>query len=152
MKFRKQYSFLSNFSSCSFVWRNKTWATSEHAFQAAKAKSDEDAERIRVSPTPTEAKRLGNIVVRRPDWKEKQLETMREVVLAKFDQNILLMRKLVSTWPTHIEEENMWHDNFWGNCHCPQCVEKIGQNHLGKILMSVREDEICYDRKHGVQH
>lgn len=152
MRFRKEYSFLSNFFFCNFVYQNKTWATSEHAFQAAKAQSDEDVERIRVASTPVEAKRLGNIIVRRPDWKERRILIMRSIVLAKFEQNNSLMRKLINTWSMHLEEGNMWHDNFWGNCHCPQCVEKIGQNHLGKILMLIRDNEICYDEQHSVQH
>jgi hypothetical protein len=152
MKFRKEYSFLSNFHNCKIQYQNETWTTAEHAFQAAKALNGEDVQKILNAATPVEAKRLGNIIVRCADWKDKQLETMREIVLAKFDQNILLMRKLLNTWPTYIEEENMWHDNFWGNCCCPQCVGKFGLNHLGKILMQIREDRICYDEKHDVQH
>ncbi len=140
MKFRKEYSFLSNFYHCKIQYRNETWTTAEHAFQAAKAESVEDVQKILNAASPVEAKRLGNIVVRRSDWKKKQLETMQEIVFAKFTQNILLMRKLINTRPTNIEEENMWHDNFWGNCHCPQCVEKIGKNHLGKILMLIRDN------------
>ena len=65
---------------------------------------------------------------------------MHEVVTAKFWQNKLFLRKLLDTQPMYIEEDNMWHDNFWGNCHCPQCAGKIGQNHLGKILMQIRDE------------
>ena len=88
---------MSNFYRCNFVWRNRTWASTEHAFQAAKAQDEKDAETIRIASTPTEAKRLGNVVVRCPDWKEKRLGTMREIVAAKFAQNELLMRNLINT-------------------------------------------------------
>lgn len=28
----------------------------------------------------------------------------------------------------------------WGNCDCPRCSNKVGQNLLGKTLMKVREE------------
>jgi predicted NAD-dependent protein-ADP-ribosyltransferase YbiA (DUF1768 family) len=36
-------------------------------------------------------------------------------------------------------EDNWWHDNYWGDCHCFQCF-RIGINMLGQIWMQVREE------------
>jgi len=45
---------------------------------------------------------------------------------------------LLATGDTKLLEGNRWHDNFWGNCDCPNCRDKPGLNYLGKILMRVR--------------
>ena len=42
-------------------------------------------------------------------------------------------------WLKELIEGNNWHDVFWGKCSCPRC-NGGGQNHLGKILMKVREE------------
>lgn len=63
---------------------------------------------------------------------------MTTIVAMKFEQNSDLASKLLATtgW---LEELNTWHDNTWGNCCCARCSNTLGQNHLGRILMKVRE-------------
>ena len=55
-------------------------------------------------------------------------------VSGKFAQNPDLLQKLLDTGDAHLEETNTWKDTFWGVC------KGEGQNNLGKILMSVREE------------
>lgn len=59
---------------------------------------------------------------------------MEEVVRAKFSQNPDLARRLVDTCPRELAEGNHWGDTYWGT------VNGQGENHLGKILMKVREE------------
>jgi predicted NAD-dependent protein-ADP-ribosyltransferase YbiA (DUF1768 family) len=60
--------------------------------------------------------------------------------LCKFSQHPELQNILLETGDTYIEENTTgWHDNIWGNCHCPKCQKIKGQNLLGKALMDVRE-------------
>lgn len=62
---------------------------------------------------------------------------MYEICLAKFSQNEELKIKLLATGDEHLEEGNTWGDRIWGT------VNSKGQNHLGKILMRVREELRC---------
>lgn len=76
----------------------------------------------------------------RKDWEDYKIKAMNIVVYEKFKQNENLQKKLLQTGDAIlIEDTTGWHDNFWGNCDCPQCQSISGKNHLGKILMSVRE-------------
>ena len=88
-----------------------------------------------------EAKKAGRTVKLRPDWEEVKLDVMHEACLAKFSQHEYLKEALLSTGDEEIiENTTAWHDNIWGNCDCPRCSNKVGQNLLGKTLMRVREE------------
>ena len=63
---------------------------------------------------------------------------MKEIVTAKFEQNELLRQRLKETGTAYLIEGNTWGDTFWGK------VDSKGENHLGLILMDVRE-ELCHD-------
>lgn len=57
---------------------------------------------------------------------------MKELIMIKF-QNPLLKEKLLNTGDALLIEGNTWRDYYWGEC------KGKGENHLGKILMEVRE-------------
>ena len=59
---------------------------------------------------------------------------MHDIVYAKFSQNPILRQKLINTQDMILIENNTWNDTFWGVCN------GVGENHLGKILMEVREE------------
>lgn len=145
-----EYEFLSNFFWTNFVYRSRMYPTAEHAFQAAKANGYHGERWVRVSPTPGIAKRRGRKVELREDWEEIKLQVMEDVVRAKFAQNQELANKLLDTEDSELNEGNYWHDNFWGNCLCPKCAEQEGENHLGKILMKIREELRNLGGKNGV--
>jgi predicted NAD-dependent protein-ADP-ribosyltransferase YbiA (DUF1768 family) len=58
---------------------------------------------------------------------------MKDILLVKFSIPEL-KEKLLSTGDVYIEEGNSFGDTDWGT------VNGVGQNNLGKILMSIRED------------
>ena len=48
----------------------------------------------------------------------------------------------MATGDKYLTEGNNWHDNYWGVCKCnsSKCLDKVGRNKLGKILMQIREE------------
>lgn len=139
-RFRGPYGFLSNMYSAPVVLDGLTYPSVEHAYQAAKTLDDAERKIIRENPDPVFAKKMGYKVKKRPDWEKVRLEVMKELLQQKF-QDPLLAQKLLDTNPEYIKEGNTWHDNFWGSCSCPKCQDK-GANHLGKLLMEIR-DSLC---------
>ena len=136
--FHGEYFFLSNFSDSPIYYNGKLWPTVEHAFQAAKV-DEETANRILVAPTPGAAKKLGRQGQMRPDWDEVRFKVMEECLMRKFLCNTDLLQKLLNTGDNELIEGNTWHDNIWGDCNCPRCKDKHGQNMLGKTLMNIRQ-------------
>ena len=57
---------------------------------------------------------------------------MRDALIQKFSDK-KLQKKLIDTGDAELIEGNWWGDKFWGVC------EGEGENHLGKLLMEVRE-------------
>lgn len=160
------WNFLSNFypvpvklwiGSDGMVWAGSThyaapdvtyteeeYTSTEHAYQAAKFLNAELRERFRYEGlTPGQAKRLGaNLKSKvRKDWHQVQLAIMRDLLAQKFTYSIL-KRKLLSTFMAELIEGNTWHDNFFGNCVCDDCVDIPGENWLGKLLMELRRSYI----------
>ena len=146
-QFQNEYKFLSNFYSSEFTWRGIKWMTVEHAFQAAKTLDPQAQKEIRKTPHPGTAKRLGRTVKLRDDWEQTKLLVMAELVWEKFDQNPLLMNKLLATGMDKLIEGNHWHDNFWGDCLCNSCSQRKGKNWLGIILMEVRKSSATKKQK-----
>lgn len=134
-KFDGQYHWLSNFHQEPVTVNGVVFKTSEHAYQALKAKTQEDFERVRSAKTPGEAKRLGRIIDIVDDWDQIKIDVMTVIIEAKFAKGHLA-QKLIDTAPMYLEEGNTWQDCFWGVCGGK------GENWLGKILMTVREQLI----------
>lgn len=139
-KFRGQYNFLSNMYPASVVLDGLTYPTVEHAYQAAKTLSEIERKLIKGNPDPVFVKRMGCRVQKRSDWEEIRLIIMEELLRQKF-KDPLLAKKLLKTNPQYIKEGNSWHDNYWGSCACAKCQNQ-GENHLGQLLMEVR-NSLC---------
>jgi hypothetical protein len=131
--FRGANRFLSNFYDCKVKIRGKIFPTAEHAYQCAKTDNEKDFKFVFESYKPGEAKRRGRVIKKRSDWEHDKLDVMREIVLAKFQQNEDLAIRLVDTGEQELIEGNEWGDTFWGVC------KGKGENWLGKILMEVRQ-------------
>lgn len=128
-EFRDDNFFLSNFYPCTVVYGGYTFQNTEAAFQASKC-----PERMSefCDLNPSEAKRLGRRVKLRPDWEEVKDGIMLSICYAKFRQNPELHKRLLETGNAELVEGNDWGDTVWGVCN------GVGENRLGKILMSVR--------------
>lgn len=136
--FSGRYRFLSNFHPCLIQFEEVLCNSIEHAFQAAKAIQPFEAAWIISAQTPSEAKRRGRKVKKRADWEEVRIEIMRGLLRFKFGHQDLL-QQLLATGEEELIEGNWWHDTFWGCCDCPIC-KGSGENHLGKLLMEIRQE------------
>lgn len=133
--FREEYSFLSNFYPAPVEYKGLVYQNSEAAFQAQKCLTNEEKKEFCCLPANM-AKRLGRQVSLREDWEAVKLELMEEIVRAKFMQNPDLANKLLATGQKSLIEGNNWNDRFWG----VDSKTGQGENHLGRILIKVRDE------------
>ena len=142
-RFAGEYSFLSNFYECEVEYEGLTYRSSEAAFQAAKVLEDtpdatRDAREEFTTITASQSKRLGRQIKLRSNWDSLRDGIMLEILRNKFTRNVELREKLIGTGDATLIEGTTWHDNYWGECSCPKCVNKPKHNKLGKLLMKVR--------------
>jgi ribA/ribD-fused uncharacterized protein len=136
-EFQKEYRFLSNFWPCTIELDGWQYACLENAYQAAKTFNP--AYRVRFSSPhlkPWEAKSRGRQIPLREDWEAVKLKIMEELVRYKFTAHEELKEKLLATGEQILQEGNMWNYTFWG----VDLKTGKGENNLGKILMSLREE------------
>ena len=129
--FRGKYYFLSNFFNVQVIYNGITYENNESAFQAQK---QPNIAHTFSHLNPSQAKRKGRKVVLRNDWEKVKDEIMYNICLCKFTQNEELKQKLLNTGNAELIEGNTWNDTYWGICR------GRGKNHLGKILMQIREE------------
>lgn len=121
-----------------FVFDNMTYASSEHLYQALKSNEPKWRELIYSTEKPRKTKilarkLLGSEYAIRDDWDIIKDKAMALTLFLKFSQNKDLLDKLKSL-SGHIEERNCWNDIYWGTC------DGVGQNRLGTMLMSIRDN------------
>ncbi|MBE9213217.1 NADAR family protein [Plectonema cf. radiosum LEGE 06105] len=138
-KVSQPYGCFSNFSLHPIEMYNTCWSTVEHYYQAQKFVGSPDEKIIPLihgASTPEEAAALGRCSTRqiRADWEVVKTQVMREAVLKKFLTHSDIREILLSTNDKWLVEDSP-KDYFWG---CG--ANKTGHNHLGRILMSVREE------------
>ena len=138
-KVNEPYGCFSNFSPHEIHLQGTDWSTVEHYYQAQKFVGTIDAalvQMIYTAQTPEEAAFLGRDRTRlvRPDWEQVKTEVMREAILKKFLTHRDIQAILIST-ENELIVENSPCDYFWG---CGE--DQTGDNYLGKILMSVRQE------------
>lgn len=131
--FSGHHRFLSNFYACEILLDGEMYPSVEHAYQAAKTLDVDQRETIRRTAAASYAKRLGRRVTLRKDWEHVKLTIMLGLLRQKF-QDERLRRLLLRTAPLTLIEGNNWNDTYWGVC------DGKGDNHLGRLLMQVREE------------
>lgn len=131
--FRDEYFFLSNFYPVEIKLDGIVYPNAETVFQAQKTLDVEERRKFSMLKNPVQAKRLGREVKLRDDWEEVKLDIMTEIVSQKFLQHPHLIEMLLQTGDEELVEGNKWGDRFWGVC------KGKGENHLGKILMKIRD-------------
>lgn len=136
LEFRGENRIYSNMYRRIFYIENKLYICVENWYQANKTLDPDIYETIRTSSTGIIAKNRGNIIELRPDWGDDdvKLPIMYKGVFNKFNQNEDLKKRLLATDNCLIVEGNYWGDTYWGVCNGK------GKNHLGEIIMQVRED------------
>lgn len=130
--FTGDHRFLSNFYPCSIKFDGNWYESVEHSYQAAKTLDKSDRAKFRKGIKAFEAKRLGKKVKLRSDWEKVKFKIMEELIQFKFSTDNDLKKRLLETGQEELIEGNDWGDTIWGKCNGK------GQNHLGKILMKVR--------------
>ena len=137
--FRGEHRFLSNFYQTPVCYEGLTYPNAEAAFQAQKCGCREDKVKYTQVKNPVRSKQMGRKETLPANWNAVAPGIMLEVVRAKFavPEMAQLLR---STGDAELVEGNNHHDNRWGDCTCPRCADKPGENRLGKILMQVRAE------------
>ena len=135
--FSGEYRFLSNFYQAEVEFEGMMYPSTEHAYQAAKT-LDLKSRAMFQGGTAGQAKRLGQVIILRDDWTNDnvKISVMYAVLLDKFTRHQDLRKQLIATSPNELIEGNTWNDTFWGVC------DGKGKNHLGKLLMSIRQEII----------
>jgi len=128
-----EYRFLSNFYPAPVNFEGETYPTSENAYQAAKSLDYDERRAFRGNVSAALSKKMGRELELRPDWEEVKRDIMKKIVFNKFKYHPSLKEKLLATGDAELIEGNYWGDTYWGVCN------GVGENHLGKILMEVRE-------------
>ena len=108
-----EYGCFSNFFPSKVKIDGKTYQTSEHFYQAMKAKTQEDHDYIADAPTPHESRKRGKKCDLRDGWEEIKDNIMLTVVSAKFEQHSNLAEILISTGEEELIEWAPW-DKYWG--------------------------------------
>ena len=154
-KFEGRYVFLSNFYPCKIEHQGITYPSVENFYVAMKVNDQQlingkyytpgdFREMIARITNPAEVKKIGSKVKLRTNWDEKKLEVMNWAVRQKFKEETL-SEMLLSTGDQELIEGNWWKDYFWGVCNGK------GENHLGKILMDVREELKLSNQKPSIE-
>ena len=138
-RFSGEYRWLSNFSPVKIKFEDIIYPSVENAYQAAKTLSVSDREKIS-KVSASNAKRLGRLVKIRNDWDTIKLAVMENLLREKFSNHIY-KKLLLSTRNAILIEGNYWNDTFWGICN------NKGQNHLGKLIMKIRNEYINQDNQ-----
>lgn len=124
---------MSNFVACKVMLDGLEFASTEHAYVAAKTLDNVKRTEISQVETAGQVKRLGRKIKLREDWEDVKIDVMRDLLIQKFAQEPF-KSQLLATGDAYLEETNHWNDTFWGVC------EGVGYNTLGWLLMEIRED------------
>lgn len=154
-KFEGRWRFLSNFYECDIEHQGIRYPSVEHFYVSMKCNNEQMIngkhytigdfrEMIANTPSPGLVKKIGQKIKVRSDWDNKKLEFMNWAIREKF-KDINLAELLVQTEDIDLIESNTWNDTFWGVCNGK------GKNHLGKILMKVRDELRGVEKKTGLE-
>lgn len=132
-EFSPPWECFSNFHPSVLIISGKIYPTVEHAYQASKALSEAEHEWVRTALDARTAKKRGRRVQLRPNFDNMRIPLMRLFVTMKFTMYTDYRQTLIGSGNAIIQEGNWWNDTFWGICR------GVGENHLGLLLMEVRD-------------
>lgn len=135
-RFTGEYDFMSNRYACQFVWQGLRYSNAEAAFQSSKC-AGETGRKVFCNCSADKAALKGRDMVPDSDWENERLGIMESILTAKFEQNPSLMKRLVETGNMLLINGNNKKETFWGI----DLYSWQGENHIGKILMTIRDKE-----------
>ena len=136
-RFKGEYDFLSNRFPCRILWEGLEYRSAEAAFQASKCQ-DEKERKVYAGCSTDKAILKGKDQIPYQGWEDDQLGIMESILRTKFELNPSLMQKLVDTGNCVLLNGNNKQETFWGI----DLYSWIGENHLGRIIMNIRDKEI----------
>lgn len=135
--FRGPYRFLSNDSWCTVTWKGVEYPSVTHAFQCAQTFDKAKQEEIKKTKRFTRVRRIGKTALQRPGWEKIQLAVLESLLRQKFAQP-KFRQVLLSTKDYKLINGDHRGETYWGMIY--HCHKWLGENHLGKLLMKIRED------------
>lgn len=136
----KPYGVFSNLYRREIEFEGEKFATSEHAYQAGKARKPEVRKWLMEAPSPALLAMAAHglyVWDINSDWSKIKFDRMKRVLQAKFTQHEDLKQLLLSTGTARLVESATV-DNavnrLWGE------VNGVGKNKLGELLMEVRAE------------
>ena len=136
----KPYGVFSNLYRRAIEFEGDIYQTSEHAYQAGKARKDEVRKWLMAAPSPALLAMAAHglyVWDVHPDWSRTKFDRMKKVLICKFTQHADLQALLLSTGNSRLVEVATVDNSvnrLWGE------VNGKGQNKLGVLLMEVREE------------
>lgn len=136
----KPYGVFSNLYRCAVEFEGELFATSEHAYQAGKARKAEVRKWLLAAPSPALLAMAAHGLYYwdvAPGWSTSKFDRMRGVLRAKFTQHADLRELLLSTGDARLVESATVDNEvnrLWGE------VNGAGKNMLGVLLMEIREE------------
>ncbi|GHA25048.1 N-glycosidase YbiA [Devosia pacifica] len=134
----KPYGAFSNLFRREIQFEGETFKTSEHAYQAGKARKAEVRAWLMQAPSPALLAMAAHGLYYwdvAPGWSKAKYGRMRRVLAAKFEQHADLKELLLSTGEARLVESATVDNEvnrLWGE------VNGVGQNMLGQMLMELR--------------
>mmetsp|Transcript_118576 Transcript_118576/g.221561 ORF Transcript_118576/g.221561 Transcript_118576/m.221561 type:complete len:302 (+) Transcript_118576:89-994(+) len=139
-RFRGGHFFMSNMymaDDLCIEFEGLRYASTEHAFIAAKTLDHMERQDIRDTADPKDAKRAGRQLQLREDWDDMRFEIMPLLLREKF-AHPQLAQQLLETGSCPLVEGNLWHDTEWGMAIVDDQLQ--GDNRLGEFLMQIRAE------------
>ncbi len=136
----KPYGAFSNLYRRELEFEGEVFPTSEHAYQAGKARKPEVRKWLMEAPSPALLAMAAHGLYYwdvAPGWSTSKFDRMRRVLRVKFTQHLDLCALLLSTGNARLVESATVDNEvnrLWGE------VNGIGKNMLGVLLMEVREE------------
>jgi len=136
----KPYGAFSNLLRREVEFEEELFPTSEHAYQAGKARKPAVRKWILEAPSPALLAMAAHGLYYwdiAPDWSKTKYDRMRAVLRAKFTQHDDLNALLLSTGDARLVESatvDNTVNRLWGE------VNGKGKNMLGTMLMDLREE------------
>lgn len=136
----KPFGVFSNLYRREIEFEGRIYPTSEHAYQAGKARKAEVRNWLMAAPSPALLAMAAHGLYYwdvTPEWSRTKFDRMRAVLHAKFTQHEDLKQLLLSTGEARLVEAanvDSAVNRLWGE------VNGKGENMLGKLLMDLRRE------------